>query len=204
MRGFDTLGTLTKSEDGRPLPFSRKRSGFLFSEGGGCILIVEELENAIKRGADIYAEIIGYGSNSDAFNLVQMHQSGDQIKKLLKKVVGDHKVDYLNTHGTATLLNDEVEARIIQDIFGDVKHQPLFNSTKGNLGHSIGAAGATEVAVSALSVKNDMVHANLSEDLIDDLNIAEETTQIKVDRALTTSYGFGGHNSVILLQKFHP
>jgi 3-oxoacyl-[acyl-carrier-protein] synthase II len=204
MRGFDTLGTLTKSEDGRPLPFSKKRSGFLFSEGGGCILIVEELENALNRGADIYAEIIGYGSNSDAFNLVQMHQSGDQIKKLLRKVVADQKVDYLNTHGTATLLNDEVEARIIQDIFGDVNDQPLFNSTKGNLGHSIGAAGATEVAVSALSVKNDTVHANLSEDLIEGLNIAEETTRIKVDHAVTTSYGFGGHNSVILLKKYQP
>ena len=204
MRGFDTLGTLTKSEDGRPLPFSKKRSGFLFSEGGGCILILEEMENAMKRGAEVYAEIIGYGANSDAYNLVGMHQSGDQIKKLLRKVVGGNKVDYLNTHGTATLLNDEVEARIIQDIFGHMEDQPLLNSTKGNLGHSIGASGATEVAVSALSVKNDIVHANLAEDLLDNLNIAEETTRLTVNHALSTSFGFGGHNSAILLKKFAP
>lgn len=204
MRGFDTLGTLTKTEDGRPLPFSNKRSGFLFSEGGGCILVLEEMDQAIKRGANIYAEIVSYGANSDAYNLVQMHQDGKQIKKLIREVVGNHKIDYLNTHGTATLLNDEVEARIIQDIFGDVRNQPLFNSTKGNLGHAIGASGATEIAVSAISVKNDIVHANLSEDLMDGLNIAEETTPIKVNYALSTAYGFGGHNSAILLRKFDP
>ncbi len=204
MRGFDTLGTLTKSEDGKPLPFSKKRSGFLFSEGGGCILILEEMNNALERGADIYAEIIGYGSNSDAYNLVQMQQSGDQIKKLLRKVIGDLKVDYLNTHGTATLLNDEVEARIIQDVFGNEKNQPLLNSTKGNLGHSVGAAGAIEVAVTALSVKNDTVHANLSDDLIDNLNIARDTTPMQINHALSTSFGFGGHNAVILLKKCNP
>ncbi len=203
MRGFDTLGTLTKSDDGRPLPFSKKRSGFLFSEGGGCILILEEMNNAINRGADIYAEIIGYGSNSDAYNLVQMQQSGDHIKKLLRNVVGDLKIDYLNTHGTATVLNDEVEARIIQDVFGDEKDQPLLNSTKGNLGHTVGAAGAIEVAVTALSVKNDTIHANLSEDLIDNLNIARDTTTMKINHALSTSFGFGGHNAAILLKKFN-
>lgn len=204
MRGFDTLGTLTKSEDGKPMPFSKRRSGFLFSEGGGCILILEEMSNALKRGADIYAEVIGYGSNSDAYNLVQMQQSGTQIKKLMREVIGDLKIDYLNTHGTATLLNDEVEARIIQDVFGDEKNQPLINSTKGNLGHTVGAAGAIEIAVTALSIKNDIVHANLSEDLIENLNIARETTPLKVNHALSTSFGFGGHNSAVLLKKFNP
>ena len=203
MRGFDTLGTLTKSQDGKPLPFSKKRSGFLFSEGGGCILILEEMNNALKRGADVYAEVIGYGSNSDAYNLVGMQQSGNQIKKLLRNVIGEVNVDYLNTHGTATLLNDEVEARIIQEVFGDKKHQPLINSTKGNLGHTVGAAGAIEAAVSALSVKNDVVHANLSEDLIDNLNIAGETTSMKINYALSTSFGFGGHNAALLLKKFN-
>jgi len=133
-----------------------------------------------------------------------MQQSGTQIKKLLRNVIGDLKLDYLNTHGTATLLNDEVEARIIQDVFGDAKDQPLLNSTKGNLGHTVGAAGAVEVAVTALSLKNDVVHANLSEDLIDNLNIARETTHIKVNHALSASFGFGGHNAAVLLKKFNP
>jgi 3-oxoacyl-[acyl-carrier-protein] synthase II len=168
------------------------------------MLILEEMENALNRGAEVYAEIIDYGANSDAYSIVQMHQSADQIRKLLNKVVGDCKVDYLNTHGTATLLNDEVEANIIQSFFGDKEKQPIFNSTKGNLGHSIGAAGASEIAVSALSVKNNIVHANIAEDLIEGLNIAEETTRTEINYALSTSYGFGGHNSVILLKKFVP
>ncbi|UCG27676.1 MAG: beta-ketoacyl-[acyl-carrier-protein] synthase family protein [Bacteroidales bacterium] len=202
MRGFDTLGTLTKSDDGKPLPFSKQRSGFLFSEGGGCILILEELESARKRNAPIYCEIVGYASNSDAYNVVQMQPSGDQVKKLITGVIGENKIDYLNTHGTATLLNDEIEAMIIQDLFGNKETQPLINSTKGNLGHSIGAAGAIEIAVTALSVKENRIHANLSEDLIDNLNIANKTINHEVNFALSASYGFGGHNSVILLKKY--
>lgn len=204
MRGFDTLGALTKSEDGLPMPFSKKRSGFLFSEGGGCILILEEMKTAIERGANIYAEIIGYEANSDAHNIVQIERSGQQIKKLLHKIVGNTRIDYLNTHGTATVLNDEIEAKIIQSIFGDKATQPVINSSKGNLGHTIGAAGALEIAVTALSVKTDKVHANLSEDLIENLNVATQTVEMKVENALSTSYGFGGHNSAILLRKFNP
>ncbi len=202
LRGFDSLGTLTKSEDGRPMPFSNDRSGFLFAEGGGCILILEELEKAQSRGAKIYAEIEDYQSNSDAHNIVQVQESGEQIAKLLKSVIGSNKIDYLNTHGTATELNDKVEQKVIKEIFGNKENQPIINSTKSILGHTIGASGALEIAVTALSIKNSKIHANLSDNNFDDLNLATETVDKEIDYALKTSYGFGGHNAAILLKKY--
>ena len=203
LRGFDSLGTLTKSKDGRPMPFSYDRSGFLFAEGGGCVLILEELEMAKSRGARIYAEIEDYQSNSDAHNIVQVQESGEQIAKLLKSVISNNKIDYLNTHGTGTELNDKVEHKIIKEIFGNKENQPVVNSTKSILGHTIGASGAFEVAVTALSIKNSKIHANLSDNNFDDLNLATETVDMEINYALKTSYGFGGHNAAILLKKYY-
>ncbi len=201
MRGFDLLGTLTQSSNGLPMPFSKKRSGFLFSEGGGCILILEELEHAKKRKADIYAEIIGYESNSDAYNIVQMNQSGQNIKQILKKITNNNKIDYFNTHGTGTLLNDKTEAKIIHELFGNKNSQPYINSTKGILGHSIAASGAFETAVTALSIKNNEIHGNEIEDPIENLNLAQNSFNCNINLALSTSYGFGGHNSALLFQR---
>ncbi len=202
LRGFDSLGTLTKSEDGKPMPFSNDRSGFLFAEGGGCILVLEEFEKAQKRRAKIYAEIEDYQSNSDAYNIVQVQESGEQISKLIKSIIGNHKIDYLNTHGTATVLNDKVERKVIKEIFGDKENQPILNSTKSILGHTIGASGAFEVAVTALSINESKIHANLSKNNFDDLNLANNTINKEINYALKTSYGFGGHNAAILLKKF--
>jgi len=202
MRGFDALGTLTESENGFPMPFSKNRSGFLFSEGAGCILILEELETAERRGASVYAEIIDYESSSDANNIVQIEKSGNQIMKILNKVIGAKKIDYFNAHGTATILSDEVEYNIIKEIFGIKTRQPIINSTKGLLGHSIGASGAIEVAVTALSVKYSKVHANISENTFEDLNLANDVMDKNIEYAVTASYGFGGHNAVILLGKY--
>ncbi len=201
MRGFDSLGTLTQSEDGLPRPFSKNRSGFLFAEGGGGILILEELESALKRGAEIYAEIIDYDSCSDAHSLVQVDESGSQIKGMLSKLIKGRKIDYFNAHGTGTMLNDDVEARIIQSLFGEEPGQPLINSTKGILGHTIGASGAIEAIVSVLSIKNSTIHANLTEDTIDNLNLPSENTHKQIHLALSPSYGFGGHNAAILFKK---
>lgn len=202
MRGFDVLATLTKSEDGNPMPFSKKRSGFLFNEGAGCILVLEELNSARKRGARIYAEICGYESNSDAFNIIQMDNSGEQIVSLLRKVIGDKRIDYINAHGTATLANDEIEASTVQKVFGNRASQPLINSTKGILGHSIGASGAIEAAVTALSIYNSKVHGNLIEDPMENLNIITEARDVEIDYAISASYGFGGHNAMILMKRY--
>lgn len=202
MRGFDMLATLTRSPEGNPMPFSQKRSGFLFNEGAGCILVLEELDRAKKRGAGIYAEICGYESNSDAFNIVQVDQSGKQISGLLQKLAHNRKVDYFNAHGTATIANDEMEARVIRQVFGDHDQQPLINSTKGLLGHSIGSSGALEAAVTALSIYYAKVHGNHIDEPMGNLNIALRPIEININYAISASYGFGGHNGAILFKRY--
>lgn len=202
MRGFDMLSTLTRAEDGRPQPFSHQRTGFLFNEGAGCVLVLEELENARKRGATIYAEVIGYEVCSDAYSIVQMDPSGDSIAGLFQKICQGIKVDYFNAHGTATKANDEIEAQVLQRIFGDKSTQPYINSTKGILGHSIGASGALELAVTALSIKESRIHGNLTTNPMDNLNLPKESIETSIDYALSASYGFGGHNALILLKRY--
>lgn len=202
MRGFDMLSTLTRAKDGRPQPFSQQRSGFLFNEGAGCVLVLEELEKARERGADIYAEIVGYESCSDAYSIVQMDPSGDSITGLFQKIIGGINVDYLNAHGTGTTANDDIEAKVIQRIFGAQSTQPYISSTKGILGHSIGASGVLEAAVTALSIKESRIHGNLTSDPMDNLNLPLETLETPINYALSASYGFGGHNALILLKRY--
>ncbi|HNW99938.1 MAG TPA: beta-ketoacyl-[acyl-carrier-protein] synthase family protein [Candidatus Cloacimonadota bacterium] len=202
-RGFDVLGALTLSETGYPQPFSQERSGFLFAEGGGCILVLEELEHARKRKANIYAEILDYQANSDAYNIVHIEPSGEQILGLIRKLVGNESIDYINTHGTATITNDEIEAKTIIDYFGDENKQPILNSTKGILGHTIGGSGAIETAVTALSISTNKIHVNLAAHPIPNLNLASETLDTHVGKAVSLSYGFGGHNAGLLLGKYH-
>ena len=202
MRGFDMLSTLTRAKDGRPQPFSQQRSGFLFNEGAGCVLVLEELESARKRGADIYAEIVDFESCSDAYSIIQLDPTGDSITGLLQKITQGIKVDYLNAHGTGTSANDDIEAKVIQRVFGAESTQPFINSTKGILGHSIGASGALEVALTALSIKESIVHGNLTSDPMDNLNLPLETFATPIDYALSASYGFGGHNALILLKRY--
>jgi len=202
-RGFDVLGALTKSPNGDPQPFSESRSGFLFAEGGGCILVLEELSHAQRRKAGIYAEILNYQANSDAYNIVHMQPEGDQILALFHSLIGDNKLDYLNAHGTATITNDEIEAKVIREFFGDAAKQPLINSTKGILGHTIGASGAIEAAVTALSISTGFVHANKVENPLPNLNLATATLNKNIEKAASVSYGFGGHNAGLLLGKYH-
>lgn len=202
MRGFDMLSTLTRAKDGKSQPFSQQRSGFLFNEGAGCVLVLEELERARNRGADIYAEIVDYEACSDAYSIVQIEPSGDSITGLFQKLTQGIKIDYLNAHGTGTLANDCIEAKVIQQIFGDKSNQPFINSTKGILGHSIGASGALEVAVTALAIKESRLHGNLTAEPMDHLNLPLETIETPIDYALSASYGFGGHNALILLKRY--
>ena len=202
MRGFDMLSTLTRAKDGKPQPFSSQRSGFLFNEGAACVLVLEELKTAQERGANIYAEIVNYEISSDAYSIVQMDPTGDSITRLFQKIISGIKVDYLNAHGTATIANDDIEAKVIQRIFGDERSQPYINSTKGILGHSIGASGALEVAVTALSIKESRIHGNITTDPLGHLNLPMETIETPIDVALSASYGFGGHNALILLKRY--
>ncbi len=202
MRGFDMLGVLSDSEDGLSYPFSKSKNGFVFAEGGGCILLIEELEHALRRKAHIYAEIVNFQSNSDAYNIIQIEPSGTQIKKILKELKKDKKIDYLNSHGTGTSVNDKVEASAIKEVFGHKKEQPYINSTKGILGHTIGASGAIEAAVTVLSIDLSKIHGNVINDPIDDINIVENSAEVNIHNAISTSYGFGGHNAGILFKKW--
>ncbi len=203
MRGFDILGALTRSETGDPCPFSENRSGFLFSEGGGCILVLEELSHALQRQATIYAEILNYSSNSEAYSILLMDPEGKQILKLFHDLFGFEKIDYLNAHGTGTITNDSIEADCICQYFGNRETQPIINSTKGILGHTIGASGAIETAVTALSVSTSKIHRNLIDIPLKNLNLAKETIYKPIYKAVSVSYGFGGHNAGLLLGKFH-
>ena len=202
MRAFDGLTTLTKSADGLPRPFSNSRDGFLFNMGAGCIIILEELERAKKRGAEIYAEITGYAHNNDAFNLMQMEPSGRKIEDLFSSVnINISEVDYINAHGTGTVQNDALEADVIKRVFGAKK--PFLNSTKGIIGHSIGASAALETAVCALSIKKNIIHGNLVDcDVIEGLNLPVDAVETQVNCAVNCSYGFGGHNTLLVLKRY--
>ncbi len=201
MRGFDVLGVLTQSPDGIPYPFSKTSTGFLFSQGAACILVLEEYQHAVKRGASVYAEIIDFQSNSDAYNIVQMDRSGVQIKRLLHNLKQDRRIDYLNAHGSGTHVNDSIEAEAIAEVFGPKERQPYINSTKGILGHTLGASGALETAVTALSIKESRVHGHRVHDPRENLNLVEESIEASVNVAMSTSYGFGGHNAGVLLSR---
>ncbi len=202
MRGFDMLGVLTDSKDGLSYPFSKNKNGFIFAEGGGCILILEELEHALRRNAHIYAEIVDFQSSSDSYNIVQMNPSGTQIREMLERLTGKVKIDYLNSHGTGTAANDNVEACVIRDVFGKKQDQPHINSTKAVLGHTIGASGAIEAAVTALSIDLCKIHGNTVDHPIDDINLAEKSIELNIDYAVSTSYGFGGHNAGLLFKRW--
>ena len=200
MRGFDMLTTLTLSQDGKPNPFSENRSGFLFNMGASCTLVLEELEHAKRRGADIYAEIVDYRANCDAYNIVQMQTDGHKIRELFE-AVKDINVDYINAHGTGTMLNDKIESSVFLDVFG--ANQPLVNSTKGIIGHTIGASGAIEAATTAYSIKNGMVHGNVTNNVLPNLNLPMDTVAWDIENAISVSYGFGGHNTLLLMRKYH-
>lgn len=202
MRGFDVLGVLTKNDNGIPKPFDENRSGFLYCDGAAGIVVLEELNHALERKAQIYGEITNYVNNSDAYNIVQINESGEKIEELVKKLIGKEKIDYINSHGTGTELNDRIEAQVIKKIFGNKDKQPLINSSKGILGHSIGASGALEAIITAFSLKNNKVHGNILDTPIDNLNVNIDSQEVEIAKAITVSYGFGGHNAGLLLQKY--
>ena len=165
------------------------------------MLVLESHSHAQSRNARIYAELLDYQSCSDAANIVQIEKGGRQIAGMLGAISDGHSIDYLNAHGTGTEVNDEVESLAIQRIFGDAERQPLISSTKGIVGHTLGASGAIAAAATALSIAHDTVHGNLTDNPIENLNLPLSSVKTTVRRALSVSYGFGGHNAALLLGK---
>jgi 3-oxoacyl-[acyl-carrier-protein] synthase II len=191
-------------------PFDKNRDGFIISEGA-VVLVMESLEHALGRGANILAEIIGYGATSDAFHVTQPLEDGAGAAKamqhaLKKAGVKPEEIDYINAHGTSTQLNDAMETKAIKTVFGEYAYKVPISSTKSMLGHMIGCAGAVEPAICIMTILKGIIPPTINYETPDpecDLDYVPNVARpAKVNTALTNSFGFGGHNSVLILRRY--
>ena len=191
-------------------PFDAERDGFVMGEGSG-MLVLEELEHAKARGAHIYAEVIGYGSNGDAYHISAPAPEGIHAEKCMAQALADAgiepaAVDYVNAHGTSTGLNDKNETLAIKRLFGDHAQKLVVNSTKSMTGHLLGAAGAIDAIVCAMSIVESKVHPTINRTNPDpelDLDYVVEGPRDKeVNVAISNSFGFGGHNATLVIKKY--
>jgi 3-oxoacyl-[acyl-carrier-protein] synthase II len=204
------LSTRNEFPERASRPFDRERDGFVVAEGAG-VLILEELDHAKKRGAKIYAEIVGYGYNSDAYHITAPCPDGEGFIKCMEMAIKDAKinpedVDYINAHGTSTELNDKVETLAIKKVFGDYAYKVPVSSTKSMIGHLLGAAGAVEAIFAILSIRDNICPPTINYENPDpecDLdyvpNVAREK---KIQIAMSNSFGFGGTNSVLIFRRY--
>lgn len=206
--GFTSLTALSDSTDPArcSIPFDRDRSGFVMGEGAG-VVVLEELEHARKRGARIYAEVLGYGCTSDAFHITSPAEDGSGAARAMENAMADgnvapEDVTYINAHGTATHHNDLFETRAIKLAFGEHARKLRINSTKSMIGHLLGAAGAVEFIACVKELEEGFIHRTVglqeSEEELD-LDYCRESRQEEVPYALSNSLGFGGHNASILI-----
>ena len=191
-------------------PFDAERDGFVIGEGA-CSLILEDLEHARQRGANILAEIIAYGASADAYHITQPDENGAGMVKAMqmainKAGINPADIDYINAHGTSTPLNDKTETMAIKVVFGDHAYRVPVSSTKSMVGHLIGAAGAFEAAVCVMVIQNGIIPPTINLTNPDpecDLDYVPNTArQARVNTALSNSFGFGGHNSVLIFRKY--
>ncbi|MEK9728032.1 MAG: beta-ketoacyl synthase N-terminal-like domain-containing protein, partial [Candidatus Margulisiibacteriota bacterium] len=191
-------------------PFDADRDGFVMGEGAG-IVILESLEHAQKRGAKIYAEVVGYGSSGDAYHITAPAESGEGAQRAVKMALNDAKVvptdiGYINAHGTSTKLNDKNESIAIKTTFGDHAYNVHISSTKSMTGHLLGAAGAIELIASVDAMNNNYIPPTINYHTKDDdcdLNYTpNEAIEASFDVAMSNSFGFGGHNAVLIARKF--
>ena len=214
--GFSAMRALPVNYNDQPglasRPFDAKREGFVFSEGCGA-LILENLEHALKRGAHIYAEIAGHASSSDAYHLFVPEPEGRGPMRAMRWALADagsalDSVDYINAHGTSTPLNDPTETKAIKALFGEHAYQLSISSTKSMIGHAMGAAGALEAIATILSMVHDLIPPTINYEYPDpecDLDYTPNVSRKrKIDVALSNSFGIGGQNACLVVQKFHP
>ena len=212
--GFTNIKALSKSEDKTraSIPFDKERNGFVMGEGAG-IVILEELEHALARGAKIYAEIVGYGATSDAYHITSPAPGGEggarAMKLAMKEAnVNPEEITYINAHGTSTPLNDSCETQAIKTALGEENAKKVMvSSTKGHTGHLLGAAGGVEAIVCTKALEEGFIPATINYKVPDeecDLDIVpNEGRKTEVKYAISNSLGFGGHNSSILLKKWN-
>lgn len=211
--GFSAAGALSKRNE-EPTrasrPFDLERDGFVMGEGA-AVIILEELESALARGAKIYAEIVGYGLTGDAYHVTAPHPAGIGAAEAMRMAVKDagwqpEQVDYINAHGTSTKQNDEFETLAIKKVFGEHAYRLAVSSTKSMTGHLLGAAGALEAIVSILTIKTGIIPPTINYENPDpdcDLDyVPNKARKQDVRRVLTNSFGFGGHNGCLAFTKY--
>lgn len=214
LAGFGNMKALSTRNDEperASRPFDADRDGFVMGEGAG-VVVIEELEHAKKRGARIYAELTGYGISADAYHLTSPHPEGDGAHRCMEMALrhaglSPDQVDYVNAHGTSTGLGDVCETKAIKRVFGDhAKKGLIVSSTKSMTGHLLGAAGGVELAACAKAIEQGVIPPTINLENPDpecDLDyVPLEAREVKIDTALTNSFGFGGHNASLLVRRF--
>ena len=210
--GFENMKALTNAteKERASIPFDKERSGFVMGEGA-AVLVLEELEHAQKRGAKIYAEVVGFGATSDAYHITSPAPDGEGAARAMRRAMEDanikpEEINYINAHGTSTHLNDLTETLAVKKALGESAKNVMISSTKGNTGHLLGAAGAIEAIICVKAIENKLVPPTINykeKDEECDLNIVpNETVKADIKVAMSNSLGFGGHNSSIILKKF--
>ncbi|WP_280564120.1 MULTISPECIES: beta-ketoacyl-ACP synthase I [unclassified Chromohalobacter] len=205
---FDAMGALSTSYNDAPetasRPYDASRDGFIIAGGGG-MLVLEELEHAKARGAKIYAEIVGYGANSDGYDMVA--PSGEGAARCMRQAMAtvDGPIDYINTHGTSTPVGDIAELQAIREVFGDTT--PAMSSTKSLTGHSLGATGVQETIYSLLMMEHAFIAASANISELDDAAqgfdiVDQRRDDAAIERVLSNSFGFGGTNACLVLQRY--
>ena len=212
LAGFENMKALTHATEVNraSIPFDAERSGFVMGEGAGAI-ILEELEHAKARGAKIYAELIGYGSTTDAYHITSPSPDGEgganaMARALRNANIKPEEVDYINAHGTSTHLNDAIETKAIKATFGEHAKKLMVSSTKGNTGHLLGGAGVLEAIISIKAINESLVPPTINYKVKDeecDLDIVpNEPRKADIKVAMSNSLGFGGHNATIIVRKY--
>ena len=210
--GFSSMKALSFNEDPKTAsrPFDKNRDGFVMGEGAG-ILILESLESAKERGAEIYAEIIGYGATGDAHHITAPSEGGEGASRAMAQAIEDanvkkEEVDYINAHGTSTGLNDLYETQAIKTVFGDHAYNLAVSSTKSMTGHLLGAAGGVEGVISVKAIKDGIIPATINYETPDegiDLDyVPNKAREQNVNVVLSNSFGFGGHNATLVFKKY--
>jgi beta-ketoacyl-acyl-carrier-protein synthase II len=212
MAGFASMRALsTRNDDPTTAsrPFDAERDGFVLGEGAG-ILVLEDWDRAQSRGADIIAEMVGSGMTADAFHMTQPDNEGNGSREAMRQAVASSGLDlsdigYINAHGTSTPFNDKIETKAIKDLFGDHAETLSISSTKSMTGHTLGAAGGVEAAITALALKNGVLPPTMNYQTPDpecSLNYCpNKAVELQVEAALSTSLGFGGHNVSLCLKR---
>jgi 3-oxoacyl-[acyl-carrier-protein] synthase II len=211
--GFSAMKALSTRND-EPTrasrPFDRERDGFVVGEGAG-ILVLEALHHALDRGADIYAEVVGYGMSADAFHISAPPPDGEGAQRVMRNAIEDAQIepsaiDYINAHGTSTPFNDRIETQAIKLLFKEHAAKLAVSSTKSMIGHLLGASGGVEAAVTALAIKHQIMPPTINYEFPDpdcDLDyVPNKHRPARIDYALSNSFGFGGTNATLILKRF--